>query len=169
MQWKDLSLLRDRYGQVLRRLQLRAGAVENAKSGNRWSVLAVLACLFSQTSGAYWSGKISTPLWSIGAPSGTVRWLEIHNLATAKADGLYHIEILERRSIDPPWKFRSLARHMAVTEEALRASAIAPFKRGSVYPETYDAAFEEWKIANASNNAFICKTTIAACLAETPN
>src|ERR1700684_4700185 len=106
----------------------------------RFTIIVVLACLFSQTSGAYWSGKISSPLWSIGAPSGSVRWLEIHNLDTAKADGLYQVEVLERRSIDPPWKFKSLAHHMAVTEEALRASAIAPFKRGSVYPETFDGA-----------------------------
>jgi hypothetical protein len=135
----------------------------------RFPSIAVIAYLFSQTSGAYWSGAISTPLWSIGAPSGSVRWFEIHNLKTAKADGLYHIEVLERRSIDPPWKFKSLAHHMAVTEEALRASAIAPFKRGSVYPETYDGAFEKWKIAHANNSAFICKTTVIACLAETPN
>ena len=135
----------------------------------RFTIIAVLACLFSQTSGAYWSGKISSPLWSISAPSGSVRWLEIHNLNTAKADGLYHIEVLEKRSPDPPWKFKSLAHHMAVTEQALRASAIAPFKRGSVNPATYDAAFEKWKSAHANNNAFICETTVMACLAETPN
>jgi hypothetical protein len=135
----------------------------------RSTSIAVVAVLLSQTSSAYWSGKISSPLWSIAAPSGSVRWLEIHNLNTAKADGLYHIEVLERRSIDPPWQFKSLAHHMAVTEEALRASAIAPFKRGSVHPERYDGAFEKWKIAQANNNAFICKTTVTACLTETPN
>jgi hypothetical protein len=126
--------------------------------------IAVFACLFSHTSGAYWSGKISSPLWSIGGPSGSVRWIEIHNLGTVKADGLYHIEVLERRSIDPPWKFQSLAHHMAVTEEALRASVIAPFGRGSVYPETYEGAFNKWKIAQANHNAFVCKTTVIACL-----
>jgi len=135
----------------------------------RFITIAVIAFLFSQTSGAYWSGKISSPLWSIAGPSGSVRWLEIHNLDTAKAGGLYHIEVLERRSIDPPWKFKTLAPHMAVTEEALRASAIAPFKRGSVHPGTYDAAFEKWKIAQANSDAFICKTTVIACLGETPN
>jgi hypothetical protein len=135
----------------------------------RFPSIAIVACLFSQTCGAYWSGEISSPLWSIGAPSGSVRWLEIHNLKAAKADGLYHIEVLERRSIDPPWKFKSLAHHMAVTEEALRGSVIAPFKRGSVHPETYDRAFEKWKIAQANNSAFICKTTVIACLAETSN
>jgi Domain of unknown function (DUF5086) len=135
----------------------------------RFISIGVFAYLFSQTSAAYWSGKISSPLWSIDAPSGSVRWIEIHNLNTAKADRVYHIEVLERRSIDPPWKFKSLAHHMAVTEEALRASAIAPFKRGSVYPETFDGAFERWKIAQANNMAFICKTTVIACLAETLN
>jgi hypothetical protein len=134
----------------------------------RFTNIAVLACFFSQTSGAYWSGKIISSLWSISAPSGIVRWLEIHNLDTAKADGLYHIEVLERRSIDPPWKFKSLAHHMAVTEEALRASAIAPLKRGSVHTGTYDDAFEKWKVAQANNNAFICETTVIACLGETP-
>jgi Domain of unknown function (DUF5086) len=135
----------------------------------RFASIAVFVCFFAQTSSAYWSGKISSALWSIDAPSGRVRWLEIHNLSTAKADGLYHIEVLERRSIDPPWKFTPLAHHMAVTEEALRASAIAPFKRGSVHPEAYDGAFANWKIAQANNNAFICNTTVVACLAETPN
>ena len=131
--------------------------------------MAILACFFSQTSGAYWSGKITSALWSIGAPSGSVRWLEIHNLDSAKADGLYHIGVFERRSIDPPWKFKSLANHMAVTEEALRASVIAPFKRGSVHTESYDDALEKWKVAEANHHAFTCKTTVIACLAETPH
>jgi Domain of unknown function (DUF5086) len=128
--------------------------------------IGILACLFAPLSIAYWSGEISSPLWSIGAPSGSVRWLEIHNLNTAKADGLYHVEVLERRSIDPPWKFNSLAPHMALTEEALRASVVAPFKRGSVHPGTYDSAYATWKTAQAQNQAFVCKSTVAACLAQ---
>jgi hypothetical protein len=134
----------------------------------RFTNIAVLACFFSPTCGAYWSGKITSSLWSIAAPSGSVRWLEIHNLKTAQSDGLYHVEVFERRSIDPPWKFRSLAHHMAVTEEALRASAIAPFKRGSIPTETYDEAFEKWNLAQANKHAFTCETSVTACLAETP-
>jgi hypothetical protein len=137
-------------------------------SGARYFAKAVgiVACLFAQLGFAYWSGAISSPLWSIGAPSGTVRWLEIHNLEGAKAEGLYHVEVLERRSIDPPWKLKSLAPHMALTEQALRASIVAPFKRGSVYPETYDGAYAKWKSAEAENHAFVCKSTVLECLAQ---
>jgi hypothetical protein len=129
--------------------------------------LGILASLFAQV--AYWSGQISSPLWSIAAPSGSVRWIEIHNLESAKAEGLYHVQVLERRSIDPPWKFHSLAPHMALTEEALRASVIAPFKRGSVYPETFDGGYAKWRSAQAQNHAFVCKSSVTACLTEAFN
>jgi hypothetical protein len=104
-------------------------------------MVGVAACLAAQICAAYWSGKISSPLWSIRSDEGKVRWIEIHNLATAAADGVYHLEVMERLRADPPSQFKSLARHMAVTEDALRASLVEPLGKGSVYPESYNDAY----------------------------
>jgi hypothetical protein len=132
------------------------------------ALIGVAACLAAQVCAAYWSGKIASPLWSIRSDEGKVRWIEIHNLATAAADGVYHLEVMERMRADPPSQFKPLARHMAVTEAALRASLVEPVGKGSVYPESYDDAYTRWKIAQAGNHAFVCKVSINACLAESP-
>jgi Domain of unknown function (DUF5086) len=132
------------------------------------AMIGMAACLAAQVCAAYWSGKIASPLWSIRSDEGKVRWIEIHNLATAAADGVYHLEVMERMRADPPSQFRPLARHMAVTEAALRASLVEPLGKGSVYPESYDDAYARWKIAKAGNHAFVCKVSINACLAESP-
>jgi hypothetical protein len=145
---------------------------EGLNRGSRPMLRAVLAGTLAVVAPAlgmaYWSGKISSALWSISSPSAIVRWIEVHNLGTAGADGLYHVEVLERRSIDPPWIFKSLANHMALTEQALRASVVMPLKRGSVYPETYNGGLAKWKAAQADGRAFICTTNVNACLAD-PN
>lgn len=131
-------------------------------------LIAVAACVAAQVCAAYWSGKISSPLWSIRSDEGKVRWIEIHNLATAAADGVYHLEVMERLRAAPLSQFKPLARHMAVTEEALRASLVEPLGKGSVYPESYAEAFSRWKAAQAGNHAFVCKVSINACLAASP-
>nr|WP_201268415.1 DUF5086 family protein [Pseudomonas aeruginosa] len=79
---------------------------------------------------ADWSGPIEQPLWSLPAAPGLSRWLIVHNLSSAAADGLYHVEVLERRQGQQPWQFQRLAAHLALTEQALRASIVAPLKRG---------------------------------------
>ena len=132
------------------------------------ALIAVAACLAAQVCAAYWSGKIASPLWSIRSDEGKVRWIEIHNLATAAADGVYHLEVLERFSAAPVSQFKPLARHMAVTEAALRASLVEPLGKGSVYPESYAEAFSRWRAAQAENHAFVCKVSINDCLAQSP-
>jgi hypothetical protein len=132
------------------------------------ALIVAMACLAAPVGVAYWSGKISSPLWSIRSEEGKIRWIEIHNLATAATDGLYHLEVMERLRAAPPSQFKPLARHMAVTEEALRASLVEPLGKGSVYPESFDEAFSRWKAAQAANHAFVCKVSINACLAEMP-
>ena len=114
---------------------------------------------------AYWTAALDQPLWSLPAPPGQLRWLIIHNLATAPAEGIFHVEVLERRRSDPPWKFTRPAAHLAVTGTALRASILKPLRRGLVYPETYDAAFAQWQRERAAGHAAVCDTSIDACLA----
>ena len=92
---------------------------------------------------ADWSGPIEQPLWSLPAAPGLSRWLIVHNLSSAAADGLYHVEVLERRQGQQPWQFQRLAAHLALTEQALRASIVAPLKRGGVYPESYQFAYRQ--------------------------
>ncbi|HTZ00437.1 MAG TPA: DUF5086 family protein, partial [Rhodocyclaceae bacterium] len=61
----------------------------------------------------------------------------------------------------PPWQFRHLAKHMAVTEAALRAGIVKPLKKGAVYPESFDAAYVEWK---ALGDGPVCRTSVMECL-----
>jgi hypothetical protein len=134
----------------------------------RLVIIGVAACLAAQLCAAYWSGKITSPLWSIRSDEGRVRWLEIHNLSSAAADGMFHVEVMERMSADAPSKYKTLAPHMAVTEQALRASLVAPLGKGAVFPEAYDAGYSRWKGAEAAQRAFVCKVSVNACLAESP-
>jgi hypothetical protein len=117
-------------------------------------------------SAAGWTGEVSSELWTLPSADGTSRWLEIHNLKGPRDEGLFHIEVLERDEGDPVWKFRRLAPHMAVTEAALRASIVKPLEKGSVYPESFDEAYRAWKSAGAAGYAFVCTSTVAACLSE---
>jgi len=113
---------------------------------------------------AAWDAEITTPYWRIESPAGTIRWIEIHELDAGRATGLYHVQVLEREVQSPPWKFRSLASHMALTESALRASIIEIAKERSVYPETFESGYNTWKEREANGDAPICKSEVAKCL-----
>ena len=113
---------------------------------------------------AAWTKPISNEIWALSSGSVNHRWLVIHNLPTAAQEGVYHIEVMERLPSEKPWQFKHLAKHMAISEEALRASLIKPMKRGAVYPETFNDAFAEWKKQNAEGRAEVCQTSVAACL-----
>ena len=126
--------------------------------------LGLAVFVVATASRADWVDEISSALWALPSARGSSRWLEIHNLNSARSEGLYHIEVLERNAGDPAWKFRPLAPHMAITEAALRASIVKPLKEGSVYPESYNDGYQMWKSAKAAGQAFICTSTVAACL-----
>jgi hypothetical protein len=129
-----------------------------------------LAAFFvSQFCFAAWAGTISSTLWALPPGEGKVRWLEIHNLKTASVDGLFHVQVLERKRTDPVWDSRSVADHMALTEAALRASIVAPLKAGSVYPERFEGGFAKWQTAQAAGHASVCNSTVLSCLADTSN
>ncbi|MBG4785029.1 DUF5086 family protein [Pseudomonas aeruginosa] len=113
---------------------------------------------------ADWSGPIEQPLWSLPAAPGLSRWLIVHHLSRAAADGLYHVEVLERRQGQQPWQFQRLAAHLALTEQALRASIVAPLKRGGVYPESYQFAYRQWQERQAAGQAPVCRRTVDECL-----
>jgi hypothetical protein len=103
-------------------------------------------------------------VWEISAAAATVKWLVIHNLAEGKVSGVFHVEVLERRKMDPPWRFKRLAPHLAITESALRASVRKPLRSGRVYPEQFDQAFAAWKKEDAAGRAPICDQTVTDCL-----
>lgn len=111
---------------------------------------------------------IDADLWSIAAPAGMRRWIEIHDRAAVPPGGVYHVEVLERRAGDPPWKLRHLAPHLAVTEAALRASVLKPLREGAVYPESFDAAYARWRQLEARGAAPVCGTRIGLCLEPAP-
>jgi len=113
---------------------------------------------------AAWSGAITTEIWQLPSSTTGARWLIIHNLGTAEKDGIYHIEIIERALGAEVWNIKHVANHLALTPAALRASIIKPLKKGTVYPESFDYAFNAWKKQNAEGSAPVCTTTVDKCL-----
>ncbi|MBG7370174.1 DUF5086 family protein [Pseudomonas aeruginosa] len=130
----------------------------------RFPPILLLALGLSASAQADWSGPIEQPLWSLPAAPGLSRWLIVHNLSSAAADGLYHVEVLERRQGQQPGQFQRLAAPLALTAQALRASIVAPLKRGGVYPESYQFAYREWQRQQAAGQAPVCRSTVAECL-----
>lgn len=125
---------------------------------------AILVLGVSGIAFAAWDRAISSPCWLIGAPAGVVRWIEIHDLAAGKATGIYHVQVLERTIGSPPWQFRSLAAHLALTEAALRASIVGVASERPVYPETYESGLKAWRDLSARGDAPLCTTEVTKCL-----
>lgn len=87
-------------------------------------------------------------MWSLPPDGKAQRWLVIHNLAEAKGSGIYHVEVLRRPAGAPVWQVERIARHMAVTEAALRRSVVKSLNRGAVYPEAFHEALARWRVEN---------------------
>ena len=109
---------------------------------------------------------VDADLGSLAAPAGMRRWIEIHDRAAVPPGGVYHLEVLERRVGDPPWKLRHLAPHLAVTAAALRASILKPLRKGAVYPESFDTAYARWRELESRGAAPVCDTSIERCLEQ---
>ena len=130
----------------------------------RRTAAVVAGVLVSGAALAGWSGPIESTMWKLESKPGFERWLEIHGLASAQQTGIYHVQVLERRAGSPAWQHTSLANHLALTEGALRASITAPSKAKSVYPESFNAAFNQWDARQKSGEEALCKTSVAECL-----
>jgi hypothetical protein len=111
-------------------------------------------------SGKHWAGPIGQGTWQLHAPAGMQRWLVVR-LIPSPADPNYHVEVLEKASGDPAWKFKWLASHMAVTEDALRSSIRRMSRHPENYPETFENGYTSW-IKSQSHP--VCSTTVEACL-----
>lgn len=106
-----------------------------------------------------------TGLWSLPAIGDAERWVEIHNLDTAKASGIFHIDVVSRPRGAPAWRLEHLAPHMAITRGALERSVVKPLKSGAVYPESFDSAYQVWlRDERAGKHPFICGSTVDQCL-----
>ena len=103
-------------------------------------------------------------IWQIEDAPGQKRWLIIHNLAEAKATGIFHIEIIGRRDGQSTWSIMHICDHMAITQAALERSVIRPLKSGAVYPESFEAALARWKKEAAQGRQHICTTSVSECL-----
>ncbi len=128
--------------------------------------IALFALAFSPASWGAEPAVQSHPLgiWSIASTPKENRWLIIHNLTAAKTSGTYHIEVIARAKGDPVWKIKHLANHLAITEAALSQSIIAPLKKGAVYPESFDSAYQKWQALNHNAGGEICQTNVLQCL-----
>jgi hypothetical protein len=113
---------------------------------------------------AAWAGPIAGDIWAIRSTVKETRWLVIHDRDSAITQGVFHVEVLALAKGAEPWRVRHVAKHMALTEEALRASIIKPLKRGAVYPESFDDAYAKWKDQSKEGSAPICRSDVLACL-----
>ncbi len=103
-------------------------------------------------------------IWSI-APTQTMnRWIIVHNLEEAKNSEIFHIEVIGRNIGDEVWQIKHLVPHMAITEEALTKSVVAPLQKGGVYPETYENAYANWLRENGGKGGSICTTSVLECM-----
>jgi hypothetical protein len=127
-------------------------------------IAAMLACAVQVATAGPWSGPIEAPCWRLASPDGTIRWIEIHPVRDGGDAGVFHLQVLERRTGSAPWRFRSRVAHLAVTESALRASIVGPSQEKRVYPETFDAAYAAWQgLARTGARPPVCTTRILTC------
>jgi len=106
----------------------------------------------------------SNGIWSIEALPGMNRWIVIHDPGSAKANGVYHIEVVGRKTGDPAWQIVRLVPHMAISEQALGASVGEPLKSGAVYPESFDDAYAAWQAQNDGAGGSVCTRTVVECM-----
>ena len=103
-------------------------------------------------------------IWAIGDGPGMKRWIVIHDPGASKANGIYHIEVIGRKTGDPAWRIVHLVPHMAITEQALQASVVEPLDSGAVYPESFDDAYHAWQAQNDGAGGTICTITVVECM-----
>lgn len=113
-----------------------------------WAV--TIGEIFSDTYGA----------WELPYEKETKRWVVIHNLDSAKEDGIFHIEVLNRKKSDEPWQVQRLKYHMAITHEAFIKDLVQPTK-GKVHPDPYIGEYRNWL---KSADKLVCKTSILQCI-----
>jgi hypothetical protein len=105
-------------------------------------------------------------IWSIGDGPGMKRWIVIHDPGSSRANGVYHIEIVGRKTGDPAWRIVHLVPHMAITAKALQASVVEPLESGAVYPESFDDAYAAWQAQNDGAGGNVCTTTVIECMPD---
>lgn len=102
-------------------------------------------------------------IWSLAKSGKDMRWIVIHSSTKTEQAIIYHIEVLGRSPSDPAWKIKHLVAHMAITEQALTHSVVAPLASGYVYPETYDSAYRAWQAQNNGLGGAVCQIDINHC------
>jgi uncharacterized protein DUF5086 len=125
-------------------------------------VITILLALYCSTSFAVTINEVfeyEYGAWLLPEEGNIKRWIVIHNLESAKEDGLFHIEVLGRAKEDEPWQVKRIKRHMAVTPEALVINLVEPTK-GKVHPDQYIGEYRAWL---KSEEKFICQTSILEC------
>ncbi len=106
----------------------------------------------------------TTVTWSIAGTPGMSRWIVIHDPGSAQENGVYHIEVIGRKTGDPAWHIVHLVPHMAITAQALQASVAEPLQSGAVYPESFDDAYAAWQAQNDGAGGGICTSTVVECM-----
>lgn len=103
-------------------------------------------------------------IWSISGTADENRWIIIHNLQEGNETGIYHIEVIARKTNNPKWKIKHVVKHMAITRVALLKSIKKPLEKGFVYPETFDDALRKWQKEDKGKGGNVCDSTIEKCI-----
>jgi hypothetical protein len=127
------------------------------------TILLLLGLLFTNLADAEINLDNNT-IWSISDSKKQNRWLIIHNLNQANASGIYHIEVLGKDKKAPAWQIEHLAKHIAITKQALLKSIIKPLTKGDVYAESFDSGFAQWQKQNNGNGGAVCISSVLECL-----
>jgi hypothetical protein len=102
-------------------------------------------------------------LWQIAPRGALARWIEIHNLDEAKRSGVFRIEVLAQRKGKTRQPIQHLKAHMAITLNALKRSVVRPLRSGSVYPESFTAAYARWQALPEAQRQ-VCDRGVTECL-----
>ncbi len=105
-------------------------------------------------------------IWSIEGTDKHDRWVIIHGLTKSIGSGIFHIEVIAREKSAPKWDIERLVNHLAITEKALKSSIIKPLNSGSVYPEPFDNAYDQWLKSNSGKGGVVCSTSVIKCMGD---
>ena len=100
-------------------------------------------------------------VWSIGSSDQVQKRIIIHNIKTAKDEGLFHIEVVSSKDASQPWKVTRIKSHVAIEPEALIEHLQSPLNKGKVYPEHFNFQYKSWQ---QQQNKIICETELFECI-----
>ncbi len=126
----------------------------------------VIACIAAMGTVPAWA-QTQTDTLVLAATSKTVTWAAVYQSVPARPDDPYlHVRVFEKDTGTPPWQFRLVAPHLAVTPAALAASRTGKKAKTYHYKDVeFRISYKQW-LNDPQWRATIpvCTTEILRCL-----